>query len=121
MVETTSAHATARDWRMVILIGGVELCGQLTPLLHFISAGRRVGERRAGARGLLFLRRNQSPCWPWRSPPVCAPASLRIDNQRMRVAINNMSQGLCMFDGNERLVVCNQRYMEMYDLCRRHR
>ena len=34
----------------------------------------------------------------------------------MRVAINNMSQGLCMFDGNERLVVCNQRYMEMYQL-----
>ena len=34
----------------------------------------------------------------------------------MRVAINNMSQGLCMFDGNERLVICNQRYMEMYDL-----
>ncbi len=41
---------------------------------------------------------------------------LRVDNQRMRVAINNMSQGLCMFDGNERLVVCNQRYMEMYKL-----
>ena len=34
----------------------------------------------------------------------------------MRVAINNMSQGLCMFDGNERLVICNQRYMEMYNL-----
>ena len=32
---------------------------------------------------------------------------LRTDNLRMRVAINNMSQGLCMFDGNERLVVCN--------------
>ena len=41
---------------------------------------------------------------------------LRLDNLRMRVAINNMSQGLCMFDGNERLVVCNQRYMEMYSL-----
>ena len=39
---------------------------------------------------------------------------LRRDNLRMRVAINNMSQGLCMFDGNERLVVCNQRYMDMY-------
>jgi methyl-accepting chemotaxis protein len=37
-------------------------------------------------------------------------------NLRMRVAINNMSQGLCMFDGNERLVVCNQRYMKMYNL-----
>ena len=34
----------------------------------------------------------------------------------MRGAINNMSQGLCMFDGNERLVVCNRRYMQMYNL-----
>ena len=40
----------------------------------------------------------------------------QMHNGRMRVALNNMSQGLCMFDRNERLVVCNQRYMEMYKL-----
>jgi methyl-accepting chemotaxis protein len=34
----------------------------------------------------------------------------------LRVAINNMSQGLCMFDRNERLVVCNCRYKELYQL-----
>ncbi len=34
----------------------------------------------------------------------------------MRVALNNMSQGLCMFDGHERLVVSNRRYAEMYAL-----
>ena len=42
--------------------------------------------------------------------------SLRLENRRMRGAINNMAQGLCMFDGNERLVVCNHRYMQMYSL-----
>ena len=41
---------------------------------------------------------------------------MQVDNTRMRVAINNMSQGLCMFDRNERLVVCNRRYMELYKL-----
>src|ERR1039458_3270824 len=41
---------------------------------------------------------------------------MQIDNIRMRVAINNMSQGLCMFDGDERLVVCNRRYMDLYQL-----
>jgi methyl-accepting chemotaxis protein len=41
---------------------------------------------------------------------------LQVNNKRMRVAINNMSQGLCMFDGNERLVICNQRYLELYNL-----
>jgi PAS domain-containing protein len=41
---------------------------------------------------------------------------LHVYNLRMRVAINNMSQGLCMFDAHERLVVCNKRYMEMYNI-----
>src|SRR6185312_7270816 len=32
------------------------------------------------------------------------------------VALNNMTQGLCMFDDQARLVLCNERYLEMYDL-----
>ncbi len=31
-------------------------------------------------------------------------------------AINNMSQGLVMFDASEQLVLCNSRYIEMYGL-----
>ena len=27
-----------------------------------------------------------------------------------------MTQGLCMFDAQEKLVVCNERYLKMYDL-----
>jgi diguanylate cyclase (GGDEF)-like protein len=34
--------------------------------------------------------------------------------RRFEIAINNMQQGLCMFDGEDRLIVCNQRYAEMY-------
>src|SRR5471030_2976535 len=30
---------------------------------------------------------------------------IAVHNQRMRVALNNMSQGLCMFDRNERLEI----------------
>ena len=41
---------------------------------------------------------------------------LSLHNRRMRVALDNMSQGLCMFDRDERLVVCNRRYKEMYNL-----
>ena len=41
---------------------------------------------------------------------------MKMQNQRMRAGIDNMSEGLCMFDGNERLVVCNQRYRELYNL-----
>jgi methyl-accepting chemotaxis protein len=33
-----------------------------------------------------------------------------------RAALNNMTQGLCMFDSAARLVLCNHVYIEMYDL-----
>ncbi len=32
----------------------------------------------------------------------------------LEIAMNNMSQGLVMFDKSERLVVCNDRYIELY-------
>ena len=35
---------------------------------------------------------------------------------QLNTALNNMSQGLLMFDSSARLVVCNQRYIEMYGL-----
>ena len=40
----------------------------------------------------------------------------QAERLRFHTAINNMSQGLCFFDGQQRLIVCNQRYAEMYRL-----
>jgi diguanylate cyclase (GGDEF)-like protein len=37
-------------------------------------------------------------------------------HSQTNAALNNMSQGLLMFDSSSRLVVCNQRYIEMYGL-----
>jgi diguanylate cyclase (GGDEF)-like protein len=37
-------------------------------------------------------------------------------NARFDAALNNMSQGLCLFDADARIVVCNQQYMQMYHL-----
>lgn len=39
-------------------------------------------------------------------------------DSQLLIAVNNMSQGLVMFDSEERLVVCNDRYLEMYGLPR---
>jgi NO-binding membrane sensor protein with MHYT domain/archaellum component FlaC len=36
--------------------------------------------------------------------------------EQVAIAMNNMSQGLCMYDGAERLIMCNDRYIEMYGL-----
>ena len=44
--------------------------------------------------------------------------TLRIRHLQFDTAINNMSQGLCFFDATHRLIVCNDRYVDMYDLPR---
>jgi diguanylate cyclase (GGDEF)-like protein/PAS domain S-box-containing protein len=41
---------------------------------------------------------------------------IRLEKQRLDTAVENMAQGLTLFDQNRRLVVCNQRYIEMYGL-----
>ena len=38
--------------------------------------------------------------------------TLRIANLQFDIAINNMSQGLCFFDAEHRLIVCNDRFLE---------
>jgi diguanylate cyclase (GGDEF)-like protein len=43
-------------------------------------------------------------------------SQLERANQRFDVALGNMSQGLCFFDGERRLIVANRRYSEIYDL-----
>ncbi len=40
----------------------------------------------------------------------------RIEKLRLDTALNNMSQGLLLYDSSERLVVCNQRYISLYGL-----
>jgi methyl-accepting chemotaxis protein len=44
--------------------------------------------------------------------------SLRLarQNTQIKSALDNISQGLCMWDGDLQLVVCNQRYVEMFGM-----
>lgn len=41
---------------------------------------------------------------------------LEVQNFRFNAALNNMIHGLTMFDGQQRLVVSNHRYRELYDI-----
>ena len=43
-------------------------------------------------------------------------AELAKSNATLEVALENMSQGLAMFDGDQKLVIANQRYSDMYGL-----
>ncbi len=112
MVYDSPAPATARDLRLVVLSGGICFAVSLLlfefvvpvplwlgfepSLLSSITCAAPLAMLAMATAGLILAR------------------SLQLHNQRMRVALNNMSQGLCMFDRNARLVICNQRYLDMY-------
>ena len=44
----------------------------------------------------------------------------QTEHRRFLTAIDNISQGLCFFDGAQRLIFCNRRYAEMYRLAPEH-
>jgi diguanylate cyclase (GGDEF)-like protein len=45
-----------------------------------------------------------------------AEQRLALEKDRLDTAINNMTQGLLLYDSDARIVLCNQRYIEMYGL-----
>jgi PAS domain-containing protein len=45
-----------------------------------------------------------------------AAHELQIQNHRFDVALNNLTQGICFFDGKQRLILANRRYAEIYNL-----
>ena len=113
-MAASSAAIFSRDWRFVALIGCVcfpasfALYHYVVPLGAWVAAAPEplVSAIGAGLTTLLAML----------AAAIGITRRMHVDNRRMRVAINNMSQGLCMFDRNERLVVCNRRYMELYQL-----
>ncbi|MGB8428295.1 MAG: PAS-domain containing protein [Pseudolabrys sp.] len=114
MVENTSAQTAARGWRMIMLTGSIAFAVSYS-LFHFVlPVGTWVSV--APESTVSFSLAALVAVVAMTTTAAFLARKLRLDNLRMRVAINNMSQGLCMFDGNERLVVCNRRYMEMYSL-----
>jgi methyl-accepting chemotaxis protein len=47
---------------------------------------------------------------------AAAALRLRRQNKRLTLALNNTPQGLCMWDSSTRLIVCNDRYVSMYNM-----
>jgi diguanylate cyclase (GGDEF)-like protein len=41
---------------------------------------------------------------------------LALEKERLDTAVNNMTQGLLLYDSDARIVLCNKRYLELYNL-----
>jgi methyl-accepting chemotaxis protein len=107
MANDSSKPAPPRDWRLVALTGAACFASALA-LLHTLTATTDWVREAAGAGCVALIAMTVAL--------MLLTHRLRAHSGRMRVALNNMTQGLCMFDGNERMVVCNRRYLAMYGL-----
>ena len=94
IVATTTTSAALADWRdqigMLIAIAALSVLA-IAALLSLVV--RKLSQQHRASRRLLSL-----------------------EKQRLDTAVNNMTQGLLLFDASQRLVICNKRYLEMYGL-----
>jgi PAS domain-containing protein len=114
MRQTQKDIQKYRDWRIVVFTGvlgfavtlvAVEIIDSFSPSLTSLSiavaavAGSLVGVCLVG----LFSA--------WRVRQKLSEQNMRLDG-----ALNNMIQGLCMFDAQNRLLVWNEKYRAMYNI-----
>jgi diguanylate cyclase (GGDEF)-like protein len=94
VVATTTTAAALADWR------------EQTTMLAAVT----VASVLAIAALLFFVVRKLS------QQHRLQQQRLTLEKLRLDTAVNNMTQGLLLFDASQRLVVCNKRYIEMYGL-----
>jgi diguanylate cyclase (GGDEF)-like protein len=96
VVATTAVSAALADWyeQTRFLIGIASLLALVVAVILFLVV-RQIS------------RQHQS-----------SQRRLALEKQRLDTAVNNMTQGLLFFDSSHRLVICNQRYVEMFGVSR---
>jgi methyl-accepting chemotaxis protein len=120
MLATPNLPKLSRNWPLVAIAGAAgfavgialfALCGTSWIVAVLTGAATPVG---ALVVGLPF------------GLGAAATAGLFVNSRRrkqtrlFRAALNNMTQGLCMFDSAARLVLCNRVYIDMYHLRPEH-
>jgi diguanylate cyclase (GGDEF)-like protein len=146
VVDANDSIALANAQAVDLLAIPPELLKQGTPLSqlqpaleHALASGqvlmRRDGELQATSEALMldgrWLRISRSPTSDQGFIVLCSDISrmkaqersllerkvqLEQVNVQLDLALNNMAHGLCMFDPEKQLIICNDRYAKMYGL-----
>jgi methyl-accepting chemotaxis protein len=114
MAEVSSVADSPRDWRFVALIGAISFPASFALFDYVVpldASAAAVSEPVVAAFGAGVTTVAAMLC-----AGLVVAQRMQIANARMHAAINNIAQGLCVFDRSERLVFCNRRYREMYKL-----
>lgn len=100
-VEEFEEFAPERQRQLIISEDGrtIAISRTQVPGGGWIATHEDITEQRAAER---LLAENAS--------------AIKRANERFEVAINNMPQGVCLFDAEQRVVVANTRYAELYHL-----
>ncbi|HEU5017283.1 MAG TPA: PAS-domain containing protein [Pseudolabrys sp.] len=114
MSRRTSAFARPNDWRPPLLAGGLMLPGSFA--LYWFSLPAAGLPAITQDIGSLVMLASATAVVAAAVAATMRAHGIHRRNGQIRTALDNMSQALCMFDRNERLVVCNRRYAEMYTL-----
>ena len=113
--------------RGTYLVNGVDQAAYFAQRMHYhrnpgtpyevqLSDGRwiLVSEKRTADGGIVGIRSDITEMKSREFDLLRISRKLHAKNAHFDVALNNMIQGLCMFDGEQRLIVCNRRYLELY-------
>ncbi len=81
-----------------------------------LSDGRwvQITEKRTSDGGTVGIRSDITEMKDRELDLLRISRKLHAKNSQFDVALNNMIQGLCMFDRDQRLSVCNRRYLDIY-------
>src|SRR5690348_7430424 len=113
MFRTLKSLGVPSDQRMLLFAGLLGIVVGLATVLiiqfssFFSNSMSLVLAAVAGAFGICLI--GSISVWRIRQ-------KFSEQNRQLDVALNNMNQGLCMFDAENRLVVWNERYREMYSI-----
>jgi signal transduction histidine kinase len=90
------------------------------PLELALADGRwfRVSERRTADGGTVVISGEITESRRRERQLQGITEELRHKNVLVDAALDNMVQGLAMFDNEKQLIICNQRYLDIYDLPR---
>src|SRR5665213_2914726 len=114
MLRTIKNMGKYRDWQMVILAGVLGFVITLA-VMEMINAYAlsltSLSITLAAVTGSLSSICVAGSFSTWRVRQKLSEQNMRLDG-----ALNNMIQGLCMFDAQNRLVVWNERYRAMYKI-----
>ncbi|MDP1729944.1 MAG: EAL domain-containing protein [Devosia sp.] len=92
--------------------------GARAKVRELVTGGRTIETAHVYSPGLGWVVTHEDLTEAIASSEIAQRRKRELERQNIRLdaAVNNISQGLCMFDAKGRLVICNEPYARIYDL-----